>query len=143
MSKQAKVYPSEFLKTFLDFVSNAKSDYQYNLEAMKNEECITQDYLHMLELENLTYHERGKIASQLAANRKKRRSYKDSVEELEPIVNFFDDPLNKKMIDHMIQLLGQVRKVENYHQKRFYIPKAAHNSEDKTDPEYKSLADVS
>lgn len=45
--------PSQIIKTFLDLVESAKADYNYNFESMRNEERITQDYLHMLELEGL------------------------------------------------------------------------------------------
>ena len=31
--------------------------------------------------------------------------------------------LHKKTLDHMTQLLGKVRKVEQYHEKRIYIPR--------------------
>ena len=143
MKQERKMQPSQFIKTFLDFVENAKSDYNFNLEAMKNEERITQDYLHKLELEGLNYRERSKIATQLAANRQARRNYKDAVEELEPVVEFFEDPQNKKLIDHMSQLLGQVRKVENYHQRRFYVPKGIPGEAIKHDSEAKELAEVS
>ena len=143
MKQERKIQPSQFIKTFLDFVENAKSDDKFNLEAMKNEERITQDYLHKLELEGLNCRERSKIATQLVANRQARRSYKDAVEELEPIVEFFEDPQNKKLIDHMSQLLGQVRKVENYHQRRFYAPKVIPGETIKNDNEAKSLAEVS
>lgn len=114
---------SQILKIFLDFVDTAQSQYNFHLEAMKNEERITQDYLHKLELEGLNCRERSKIATQLVYNRQARRNYKDAVEELEPIVEFFDDPKNRSVLNAMSQLLGQVRKVESYHQKRFYIPK--------------------
>ena len=123
MKQTEKILPSQILKTFLDFVDNAKADYNFNREAMKNEERITQDYLHKLELEGLNCRERSKIATQLVSNRQARRNYKDAVEELEPIVNFFDDPQNRALIKRMSELLGQIRKVENYHQRRFYAPK--------------------
>ncbi len=121
--KTQKETTSLSLKQFLDFVENTKSDYQYHVEAMKKEERITQDYLHMLELSELNSRERSKIATQLAANRKNRRSHKDAVEELEPIVEFFDDPRNKSVLHALSQLLGQIRKVETYHKNRFYVPK--------------------
>ena len=114
---------SQIIKTFLDFVDTAQSQYNFNLEAMKNEDRITQDFLHKLELEGLNCRERSKIATQLTHNRQARRNYKDAVEELEPIVDFFDDPKNRSVLNAMSQLLGQVRKVENYHQRRFYLPK--------------------
>ncbi len=41
MKQEQRILPSQIIKTFLDFVDNAKSDYNYNLEAMKNEERIT------------------------------------------------------------------------------------------------------
>lgn len=143
MKQTQKILPSHILKTFLDFVDNAKSDYNFNLEAMKNEERITQDYLHKLELEGLNCRERSKIATQLVSNRQARRNYKDAVEELEPIVDFFDEPQNKALIKKMSELLGQIRKVESYHQKRFYVPKVIPGETIKTDNEIAVMAEVS
>lgn len=131
MNRDENLLPSQTLKMFLDFIEDAKSAYNYSLEAMKNEEHITQDYLHMLELDDLSYHERGKAATELAQNRRNRRKHKDAVEEYEPIVNFFEDPQNKMFVNKLSGLLGQVRKVENYHQRRFYIPKAVNNESEK------------
>mgnify|MGYP004607121529 CR=1 FL=1 len=138
--KQEKILPSQFIKTFLDFIDVAKADYNYNLEAMKKEEKITQDYLHKLELEDLNYRERSKIATQLTSNRKARRNYKDNVEELEPIVEFFENPQNKSLVKKISELLGQVRKVENYHQKRFYTPKVISGEVIKSDNELSIIA---
>lgn len=143
MKKFEKTLPSHILKAFLDFVDNAKSDYTFNLEAMKNEERITQDYLHKLELEGLNCRERSKIATQLVLNRQARRNYKDAVEELTPIVEFFDDPHNKVLIKKMSELLGQIRKIENYHQRRFYVPKVIAGETIKSDNELTVMAEVS
>ena len=115
--------PSQIIKNFLDFVESAKCDYDYNLEAMKTEEQITQDLLHQLELVELNYRERSKIATQLAKNRQNGRNYKDMVEQLEPIVTFFSSTHNRNFLNHLTQLLGQIRKVESYHKNRLYIPK--------------------
>lgn len=141
MKNEEKLMPSQMLKMFLDFIENVKSDYDYNFEAMKNEDRITQDYLHMLELDNLSYHERGRAATELAENRRNRRKYKDAVEELEPIVNFLDDQQNRMFVNRLSGLLGQVRKVENYHQRRFYIPKAGNTQAAK--PETELLSKIS
>lgn len=129
--KNEQQSPSEMLKAFLDFIETAKSEYTYNLEAMKNEERITQDYLHKLELEGLNCRERSKIATQLVINRQNRRQYKDAVEELEPIVQFFEETQNRITLRKMSELLGAVRKVENYHQRRIYTPKAIARDEKK------------
>ncbi len=141
--KHEQKSPSQVIKTFLDFVENAKSDYNFNLESMKNEERITQDYLHKLELEGLNCRERSKIATQLVSNRQARRSYKDAVEELEPIVEFFEDPQNRNLINRMSELLGQVRKVENYHQRRIYVPKVIPGEALRSQTEPKTMAQVS
>lgn len=115
--------PSEYISDYLAFVEATRIDYWYCVEAMKKEENKTQDYLHKLELEDLTYHERSRVAAELIENRKARRNYKDAVEELEPIIKFFEDPQNSNVIKRLTQLLGQVRKVEAKHQNRFYIPR--------------------
>ena len=141
--KQVQIQHSQIIKTFLDFVDNARLEYNFKLEAMKNEERITQDYLHKLELEGLNCRERSKIATQLAHNRQARRNYKDAVEELEPIVEFFEDPKNRSVLKSMSQLLGQVRKVESYHKRRFYIPKVIDGETIKTETATEALAEVS
>lgn len=141
--KQQKISPSQCIKNFLEFVQNVKSDYDYNVEAMRKEDRITQDYLHMLELEDLSYHERSKVATKLVENRKARRDYKDMVEELEPIIEFLEDPANKKVIDQMSHLLGKVRKVESYHQNRFYMPKVISENQMKNLSSEKPLEEAS
>ncbi len=143
MKHEKKVLPSQFIKDFLDFIQNAKADYDYNFEAMRKEDRITQDYLHMLELEDLSYRERSKIATKLTANRQARRTHKDMVEELEPIIEFLSDPMNKKILDQMSQLLGKVRKIEGYHQNRFYTPKVILDEPIKNYSSEKDLAEVS
>ena len=115
--------PSEYLTEFLTFVSDAQSQYRFCSEEVSNQDKLTQDYLHSLELDNLKCDERSKVATKLAINRKDRRYYKDRVEELEPIVRFFEDPQNKKMLDKLREVLGQTRKQEGYHKYRVYVPK--------------------
>ena len=124
VSKQADISnPSNHLSAFLSFVTTSQSHYNFCLDEMQKQEQLTQDYLHTLELDDLKCDERSKIATKLAINRKDRRYYKDRVEELQPIVDFFADPQNKKVLDKLTNVLGQVRKQENYHKDRVYIPK--------------------
>ena len=115
--------PSAYLTEFLNFIQNVQSHYKFCEEEMHNQEALTQDYLHKLELDDLNCAERSKIATKLAINRKDRRYYKDRVGELGPIVNFFAEPQNKKTLEGLKQLLGAVRKEERYHEYRTYIPK--------------------
>ena len=121
--------PSEQITNFLNFITAAQSHYKFCDEEMHKHEQLTQDYLHSLELDDLKCSERSKIATKLAVNRKDRRYYKDRVEELEPIIMFFSDQQNKKMLDKLQQVLGQVRKQENYHKDRTYRPKILKENE--------------
>lgn len=114
---------SEYIEEFLNFLSDVKSKYNFAFDEVNQQDKLTQDYLHSIELDNLKYEERNKIATKLVINRKDRRYYKDIVEEYEPIVEFLDDPNNKKIVNQLTQVLGKVRKQEDYHEKRTYIPR--------------------
>lgn len=123
--------PSDQLKAFLDFVTDACAVYKLYGEYINTEDKLTQDLLHKLELNNLNRNERSKVATQLAINRKNRRYYKDRVEEIEPIAEFFADPVNKKVLDRLKQVLGAVRKQEEYHKTRTYKPRVAKDQTEK------------
>lgn len=114
---------SEYIVEFLNFATEAQAKYKFCSEEVNNQDKLTQDYLHSLELDGLKCDERSKLATKLMINRKDRRYYKDWVEELEPIVTFFAEPQNKKVLDKLTQVLGQTRRVEGYHKNRIYIPK--------------------
>jgi hypothetical protein len=115
--------PSEYLSEFLNFITDAQTYYKFCYDEVNNQDKLTQDYLHSLELDDLKGGERNKLATKLVANRKDRRYYKDRVEELEPIVQFFEDPAHKKTLDKLKNILGQVRKMEGYHKDRTYKPR--------------------
>ncbi|MEE1303255.1 MAG: hypothetical protein UHD64_10770, partial [Bacteroidales bacterium] len=115
--------PSEYISEFLNFIADAQSHYCFCFEQMKEQEQLTQDYLHSLELDGLKYDERSKLATKLAINRKDRRYYKDRVEELDPIINWASDPTTVKAINQLKQALGAVRKQEGYHKDRTYYPR--------------------
>lgn len=121
--------PSEYITEFLNFLSSVESSYNFCLSEMKRQEQLTQDYLHSLELDDLRYEERNKVATKLAINRKDRRYYKDRVEEYEPIVKFLNEQKNKNVVNQLKQVLGECRRAENYHKDRFYIPKVLKEKE--------------
>lgn len=122
--------PSEYIAEFVNFVARAQSQHRFCSDEVNNQDKLTQDYLHSLELDDLKCDGRSKVATKLMINRKDRRYYKDRVEELEPIVNFFAEPQNKKVLDKLTQVLGQVRKAEGYHRSRTYIPKVLKEKKD-------------
>ena len=121
---------SECIAEFLNLVSDAQAKYRVYADEVNKQDKLTQDYLHRLELGELKCEERSKVATKLAINRQDRRYYKDRVEELEPIVKFFEDPANKKVLDKMRPLLGEVRKWESYHKDRKYIPRVLKEKKD-------------
>ena len=121
--------PSEYISEFLNFLFSVESSYNFCLAEMKRQEQLTQDYLHSLELDDLRYEERNKVATKLAINRKDRRYYKDRVEEYEPIVKFLNEQKNKNVVNQLKQVLGECRRAENYHKDRFYIPKVLKEKE--------------
>lgn len=112
---------SDIITAFLNLIIQSENGYQFALELQRAEEKKTQDILHMLELDNLNYKERAKLATQLKNIRQKRRRYKDEVEELECIVQFKKE--NKNLVNMLTQLLGKQRKVEKSHIDRHYTPK--------------------
>ena len=122
--------PSEYITEFLNFVADAQVKYRIYEEEVNNQDKLTQDFLHKLELGELKRDERSKVATKLAINRQDRRYYKDRVEELEPIAKFFEDPVHKKVLDKMKQVLGETRRCESYHKERKYIPRVLKEKKD-------------
>ena len=86
-------------------------------------EKLTQDYLHLLELTDLSYHDRAKLAEKLKDCRIQRRTAKDMVAVLEPIVEFLSTERGKVLISQLQQVLGKIRKAEKYIEQRSYTPK--------------------
>lgn len=84
-------------------------------------EAETQDILHKLELEEITYHEYAKLSKALKEVRIKRRQAKDIAEQLEPLVGW--EAQNNKTIKELERVLGEMRKAEKSKQNRHYNPK--------------------
>lgn len=112
---------SEQISTFLRLIDATEQAYPYIEEQLTTQDKLTQDYLHQLELENLKYKGRAKVATQLSLTRQKRRAYKDSLEEIQPIIDYINN--NKKVINDLKRLLGEVRKQEKKHTNRKYFPR--------------------
>lgn len=81
----------------------------------------TQDVLHELELEDVLFDERAKLATKLRKIRKDRRKAKDIVEEKEPLLNWYSE--NKQAVNKLREALGATRKQEKYHNNRSYTKK--------------------
>jgi len=78
----------------------------------------------------LKYKERARAATQLQQIRQDRRYYKNIYEQYEPLVAFLENQQYRKAVNVLSSdVLGQIRKVEKYHEKRTYKPKIIKNEE--------------
>lgn len=115
---------SEYIEQFLNFLSESEKTYNLAIQEKEELEKLESDYIHMLELEDLNYMQRSDLATELRDCLRERRKKKDVVEILEPIVLFRKDESNKKTFGKLTQLLGEIRKIERYHDSRHYNKKA-------------------
>lgn len=111
---------SSTISDFCNMVTEAKSDYEWNKSEISRLDRLTQDYLHKLELDDLSYSERAKIATQLKKCRQLRRASKDTVEILEPFIEFIESEKGKQTMNLMREALGKTRKAEQYMENRIY-----------------------
>ena len=125
MSKKSDNRPqfSEAISSFCRLMDDAQKDYAWNYTEVGRMDKLTQDYLHKLELDNLDYRERAKVATALAKCRRQRRESKDTVEILEPLVEFLSSDKGKNLLNLMREVLGKTRKVEKSMETRTYIPR--------------------
>lgn len=128
--KNEEMLFSTCIGDFCKMVENAQSNYKWNYEEVNRLDKLTQDYLHKLELDNLDYRERAKVATQLSKCRKLRRMSKDTVEVLEPLIDFIDSDKGRGMMNQLRETLGKTRNVERRMKTRTYRYKAMENGSD-------------
>ena len=108
------------IEEFLKLIDTIRPEYNRNFEIVGEMDKQAQDQLHSLELDNLNYKERAKLATQMYKSRKERRYAKDMVSLLEPFEFWISDQLNAKAINKLKIVLGEVRKKEDAMAKRIY-----------------------
>lgn len=108
------------VEDFCNAAAEARLTYDWNVEQLENLDKLTQDYLHQLELGNLSYSERAKVATQLAKCRRLRRESKDTIEILEPFVSFLNSEKGKSLGNLLKEVLGKTRKTEDKMKTRVY-----------------------
>jgi hypothetical protein len=112
---------SEIISDFVNLIKTSEQKYAFNFDEVHRCELLGSDLDHKLELQDLSYHEFARVAKQVRANQQERREYKDEVEELEPIKNWLTN--NKVALNTIEKLLGEVRKSEEKHESRGYMPR--------------------
>lgn len=123
MAKRENPKFSLAITGFVNMMEDAQKDYAWNYEQVGILDRLTQDYLHKLELENLDYKERAKVATALANCRRQRRACKDTVEVLEPLVQFLESDKGKNLFNLVREVLGKTRKTEERMETRTYYPR--------------------
>lgn len=112
---------SDSIRYFCAMMEEAQKDYAWNYDEVNRMDRLTQDYLHKLELDGLDYKSRAKVATRLSKCRQARRECKDTVEVLEPLVQFLSSDKGKNLLNLMREALGKTRKVEERMETRAYI----------------------
>lgn len=120
--KKAPMF-SERISDACKMFETARKDYEWNLEQVSKMDGLTQDYLHQLELDGLKYEDRAKVATALAKCRQKRRAHKDTVQILEPLIQYLDTDKGKQLINLLREVLGKTRKTEERMENRVYYPR--------------------
>ena len=125
MAKKNEMPPrfSDGISAVCKLMDDAVKDYTWNFDQLIRMDQLTQDYLHKLELEDLSYSERAKIATQLRDCRKVRREHKDTKETLEPLVQFLESDKGRNMMNLLRETLGKTRKIELKMENRVYRPR--------------------
>lgn len=121
--KSSKPKFSSIISEFCKMMEDVPKDYAWDFEEVNRMDKLTQDYLHKLELSDLDYKERARVATQLAQCRRVRRECKDTVEVLEPLVRFLGSNKGKNLCNLVREALGQTRKVEGRMETRVYVPR--------------------
>lgn len=114
---------SPVIEEFLRTMENAQKDYAWAIRKREEQDSLTQDLLHKLELDGLNYKERAKVATALAKCRKDRRACKDTVEILDPLVSFLESEKGRQCFNLVREALGKTRKVEERMKTRRYYPR--------------------
>ena len=79
---------SETINDILNFFDDIEISYKNAIEKRNETEAEIQDLLHELELEDLSYHDKGKVVKELTLLRRERREAKYTIQQLDPLLIF-------------------------------------------------------
>ena len=112
---------SKGLENFLNYLRQAEESSTAAQSSEREAESATQDILHKLELEKVSYHTGAKLARILETVRQERRQAKKEIERLQPLLRWMEE--NRSVIKALERVLGEMRKTERNMQHRVYVPK--------------------
>lgn len=111
---------SEELSFLLSFLRNVKLIYSNNRELLSMYDRKTSDFNHALELDNLNYKERAKLATKQRDNLLERRKCKDIIYEYQPLAELLETKDGVRFLNLLNEVLGKIRKQEKLHENRIY-----------------------
>jgi hypothetical protein len=126
-SEKSNKSRSEIIEDFLTLLRESGSKYDFNHENMNRMDLLATDIDHKFEKMDLTYHQYAQLGKKLTECQRERRIYKDEVEELRHIVEWYKN--NQSVYNSLSQLLGNIRKEERYHKERVYMPRVMTHEE--------------
>lgn len=101
---------SETINDILNFFDDAEITYKEAIAKRNETEAEIQDLLHELELEDLSYHDKGKVVKELTLLRKERREAKYTIQQLDPVLIFIKN--NTKALEALGRTYDDVVKQE-------------------------------
>lgn len=111
------------ISSTLSIMQSLELRYQTNYSGVHEQDLITQDLLHKLELEQNNAVQLVQLAKQLKECRQTRRLMKDEIELMQPLMDFMQDSQNKKAIGQLSAALGRMRTTADLQTKRVYHPR--------------------
>lgn len=96
----------------MKFIDSVKSCYNIANDELAEQNDNLCDIEHMLELEELTYHEQARLAKLEKEIRQNRRRAKDNIAVLQPIIDYIEK--HPSMINELRNVQGQVNKQEKF-----------------------------
>ena len=112
---------SDNIEIFLEFLRQAKREYQIAITEEREKDAASQDLDHCLELNNNSYHDMAKIAKTITQVRRERRQAKDRQQVLKPVTDWMYQ--NARVIKNLEELLGAVRRAGKALEGRTYTQK--------------------
>lgn len=117
-----------------DTINELLEAYELNMQRMDENDNITQDILHQIELGS--YNEGRKWYGQLRKTRKDRRENKNTLEILHRFKLLMSDKTSIQFMRQLDEALGDARKIEKNISNRYYCAKSIKDlpiSKDKVD----------
>jgi hypothetical protein len=110
------------LEQFLNLCDSASAIYHHDYKLVGHCDKLTGDFLHALELDDLTTNDRSKLATRQRQNLLARRVAKDAVSLWTPFVKIWlESPSNQKALEYLRKTLENTKSIEAKLNSRTYV----------------------